>query len=58
MGEVYSAEDQTLEQPVALKFLPPKVADDPIAMGRVRNEVKVARRVTHPNVCRAHNLGE
>lgn len=58
MGEVYKAEDQTLDQAVALKFLPAKIANDPLAMARVRNEVKIARRVSHPHVCRVHDLGD
>ena len=43
MGEVYRAEDLTLDQAVALKFLPEKVAADPERLGRFYNEVRVAR---------------
>jgi len=58
MGEVYRATDLLLGQPVALKFLPPMLAHDEGAASRLRNEVKTARQVTHPNVCRVHDIGE
>ncbi|HSR69882.1 MAG TPA: serine/threonine-protein kinase [Acidobacteriota bacterium] len=58
MGEVYRAEDLTLDQEVALKFLPRELASDQRRMGRFLDEVKVARRVSHPNVCRVHDVGE
>lgn len=58
MGEVYRAEDLTLGQPVALKFLPPAMSRDEDALRRFRNEVKVARKVSHPNVCRVYDVGE
>src|SRR5690242_21664667 len=54
MGEVYRADDLTLLQPVALKFLPPHFVDDPDRLARFRKEVAVARRVSHPNVCRVY----
>ena len=52
MGEVYRADDLTLGQQVALKFLPAALARNEDAMRRFRNEVRVARQVSHPNVCR------
>ena len=58
MGEVYRADDLTLGQPVALKFLPEKVARDEYLLERFRNEVRVARRVSHPNVCRVYDVGD
>lgn len=58
MGEVYRADDLTLGQPVALKFLPEEAIKDESALERFRNEVRVARRVSHPNVCRVYDLGE
>ena len=58
MGEVYRADDLTLGQSVALKFLPMSLSGDPDAVSRFRNEVRVARLVSHPNVCRVHDLGE
>jgi serine/threonine-protein kinase len=58
MGEVYRADDLTLGQPVALKFLPEKAASDEAMLERFRNEVRIARRVSHPNVCRVYDVGE
>ena len=58
MGEVYRAEDLTLEQQVALKFLPEGVTEGAPAMARFRNEVRIARQVSHPNVCRVYDFGE
>ena len=58
MGEVYRAEDLTLGQLVALKFLPTGVADDPDRLARFHQEVRVARQVSHPNVCRVYDIGE
>jgi cbb3-type cytochrome oxidase subunit 3/predicted Ser/Thr protein kinase len=58
MGEVYRADDLTLAQPVALKFLPEKTAGDEDALARFRNEVRTARRVSHLNVCRVYDVGE
>ena len=58
MGEVYRADDLTLGQQVALKFLPAAVAANPQALERFRNEVVVARRVSHSNVCRVYDMGE
>jgi serine/threonine-protein kinase len=58
MGEVYRAEDLTLGQPVALKFLPGEVANDPDRLARFRQEVRLARQVSHPNVCRVYDIAE
>ncbi|MDQ2947760.1 MAG: serine/threonine protein kinase, partial [Acidobacteriota bacterium] len=58
MGEVYRADDLTLGQQVALKFLPDGVAGNESALIRFRNEVRVARQVSHPNVCRVYDVGE
>ncbi len=58
MGEVYRAEDLKLGQAVALKFLPEALLDDRTALARFHREVRVARRITHPNVCRVYDIGE
>jgi hypothetical protein len=58
MGEVYRADDLTLGQPVALKFLPPHLAADPGRLAGFRKEVAAARRVSHPNVCRVYDIAE
>ena len=57
MGEVFKAEDISLHQTVALKCLPASLAGDEGALDRVREEVRMARRVSHRNVCRVHDLG-
>ncbi|BDC51344.1 hypothetical protein F183_A36600 [Bryobacterales bacterium F-183] len=58
MGEVYRATDLKLNQPVALKFLPESMAGDQKAMSRFLNEVKIARQIAHPNVCRVYDIGD
>jgi hypothetical protein len=58
MGEVYRADDLKLGAPVALKFLPPALADDPERLDRLHAEVRMARQVAHPNVCRVFDIGE
>ena len=58
MGEVYRADDLTLGQAVALKFLPDEAARDEGLLERFRNEVRIARRVSHPNVCRVYDVGD
>lgn len=58
MGEVYRATDIKLNQPVALKFLPAAVAKKPGLLERFHGEVRIARQVSHPNVCRVYDIGE
>jgi serine/threonine-protein kinase len=58
MGEVYRAEDLKLGQAVALKFLPKDVTHRADRLARFRQEVRLARQVSHPNVCRVHDIGE
>ncbi|MGA7916473.1 MAG: serine/threonine-protein kinase, partial [Candidatus Acidiferrales bacterium] len=58
MGEVYRAEDLKLGQTVALKFLPQSLARDEQALSRFTREVRLARQVSHPNVCRVFDIGE
>jgi predicted Ser/Thr protein kinase len=58
MGEVYRAHDLTLGQEVALKFLPEAAAHNPAFRARFYNEVRIARQVSHANVCRVYDLGE
>ncbi len=58
MGEVYRADDLKLGQSVALKFLPRGLDDDPELQQRFLGEVKVALKITHPNVCRVYDVGE
>ena len=58
MGEVYRATDLMLGQSVALKFLPQEAACNPRLLERFHGEVRVARQVSHPNVCRVYDIGE
>jgi serine/threonine-protein kinase len=58
MGEVYRADDLELGQSVALKFLPNKLVDDRRSLERFRGEVRLARQVSHPNVCRVYDIGQ
>ncbi len=58
MGEVYRADDLKLGQPVALKFLPEDVDQDPARLTQLHAEVRMARQVSHPNVCRVYDVGE
>ena len=58
MGEVYRADDLKLGQPVALKFLPPKLAEDPVRRERFFAEVRITRQLSHPNITRVYDIGE
>ncbi|MGC2804190.1 MAG: serine/threonine-protein kinase, partial [Candidatus Acidiferrum sp.] len=58
MGEVYRAEDLKLSQLVAIKFLPESLSQDAAALARFHSEVRIARQVSHPNVCRVFDIGE
>ena len=58
MGEVYRADDLKLGQPVALKFLPANVDRDPARLTQLHTEVRMARQVSHPNVCRVYDIDE
>jgi tetratricopeptide (TPR) repeat protein/tRNA A-37 threonylcarbamoyl transferase component Bud32/DNA-directed RNA polymerase subunit RPC12/RpoP len=57
MGEVYEAEDQELRVEVALKTIRPRDSEDDVALERLKREIQLARRVTHPNVCRIFDVG-
>src|SRR5712691_4496266 len=54
MGEVYRADDLTLDQTVALKFLPAEVATDADRLAQFHAELRIARQVSHKNVCRLY----
>ena len=58
MGDVYRAEDIKLGNVVALKFLPASVQNDAAALAAFHAEVRNARQVSHPNVCRVYDIGE
>src|SRR5258708_5648364 len=58
MGEVYRADDLVLRQPVALKFLPESAKHNINLLTRFYDEVRIARQISHKNVCRVYDIGE
>jgi len=58
MGMVYKAHDRMLEEAVAIKVLRAEFANTPEMAQRFRHEIKLARKVSHRNVCRIHEYGE
>ena len=58
MGEVYKVRDTKLDEEMALKLLKPDIASDESMIERFRNELKLARKITHKNVCRMHDFHE
>ena len=57
MGEVYEVEDWELQARIALKTIAPERASSPRQVARFRQEIQLARKVSHPNVCRVFDLG-
>jgi eukaryotic-like serine/threonine-protein kinase len=57
MGDVYEVDDQELHERLALKTIRPEVVGDGRTLARFKHEVQFAKRVSHPNVCRIHDLG-
>ncbi len=58
MGKVFRTFDGKLDEEVALKLIKAEIANDDRIVERFRNEIKIARKITHKNVCRLHDLGE
>jgi serine/threonine-protein kinase len=58
MGKVYRVFDKKLAEEVALKLIKPEIAADKRTVERFQNEIKVARKISHKNVCRTHDLHE
>jgi tetratricopeptide (TPR) repeat protein/tRNA A-37 threonylcarbamoyl transferase component Bud32 len=56
MGEVFEVDDLELQERVALKTVRPEVARDETAIERFKREIQLARKVTHPNVCRIFDV--
>jgi len=58
MGKVYKAFDTEIEERVAVKLLKPEIAADENMIRRFKNELKLARKITHKNVCRMYDINE
>jgi serine/threonine-protein kinase len=58
MGVVYRALDRELQEQVAIKTLKPELLGDANLLERFKQEIRLARRISHPNVVRTHDLGE
>jgi serine/threonine protein kinase len=57
MGEVYRARDTRLDRDVAIKVLPPHVADDADARARFEREARAISQFSHPHICALHDVG-
>ncbi|HYZ87072.1 MAG TPA: serine/threonine-protein kinase, partial [Bryobacteraceae bacterium] len=57
MGDVYEVKDVQLSEHVALKTIRPDFASDARMVARFKQEILIAKRVTHPNVCRIYDVG-
>jgi serine/threonine protein kinase/tetratricopeptide (TPR) repeat protein len=57
MGDVYEAEDTQLGERIALKTIRTEIAANPRMLARFKKEIQLAKRISHPNVCRIHDLG-
>jgi serine/threonine protein kinase/Flp pilus assembly protein TadD len=58
MGEVYRVKDKKLNEEMALKVLKPEIAADKEMIERFKNELKLARKIAHRNVCKMYDLNE
>jgi serine/threonine protein kinase/Flp pilus assembly protein TadD len=58
MGQVFEARDRKLDEQVAIKVIAPEFVRDAGLLERFLREVQIARRISHPNICRIHDLGE
>jgi serine/threonine protein kinase len=58
MGKVYKAYDRKIGEVLALKLIRPEISVNDKAIERFKNELKIARKITHRNICRMFDLGE
>jgi len=58
MGKVYKVYDTKIREIVALKVIRPEVASRPQTLARFREEIRLARKIAHKNICRMHDLNE
>ena len=58
MGKVFKAFDRQINEVVAVKLIKPEISVNDSAIERFKNELKIARKITHRNVCRMHDIGE
>jgi serine/threonine protein kinase/Tfp pilus assembly protein PilF len=58
MGKVYRVEDKKIKEEVALKLIKPEIASDKKTIERFSNELKMARKIRHKNVCGMYDLDE
>jgi serine/threonine protein kinase len=58
MGNVYKAQDTEIKEKIALKLIKPEISSDKKTIERFQNELKLARKISHRNVCRMHDLGK
>jgi serine/threonine protein kinase/Tfp pilus assembly protein PilF len=58
MGRVYKVTDNQINEEMALKLLKPEIAADEGMIERFRNELKIARKITHKHVCRMHDINQ
>ena len=56
MGRVYKVRDKEIQEVVALKILKPEIAEDERIIERFRNELKLARKISHKNICGMYHL--
>lgn len=58
MGRVFRARDERLEEDLAIKVMKPRITDDESVLRRFKREIRLARRITHPNVVRLYDFWE
>jgi serine/threonine protein kinase len=58
MGRVYKVFDKKVKEKIALKILNPEIASDKVTLERFENELRIARKIAHKNVCRLFDLDE